>query len=132
MVKSMVKACAQCGKEFLAQRSSAKFCSTSCRVRSHEGVPAAVGLSAAAAPAADGELVLSVIARVELAGMSGSPDGLAAVVLARAFEANVSSSNGAALYRQFTVAMDRIEVRVPKQGGMDELRLRRDRKQRSA
>ena len=34
----MIKVCPMCGGQFHAQRSSAKFCSTKCRVQAHRGV----------------------------------------------------------------------------------------------
>lgn len=34
----MIKKCVICGQQFHAQRSSAKYCSTRCRVQAHRGV----------------------------------------------------------------------------------------------
>lgn len=33
----MIKQCAMCGQQFHAQRSTAKYCSTRCRVQAHRG-----------------------------------------------------------------------------------------------
>lgn len=130
----MVRECDFCGREFVAQRSTAKFCSSSCRARNASGVEKPVSAvviplrDAAGDSDAAGTLLTSVEERVRAAGLSSTPDGLAAVLLARALERNVDGSKLAALYGKFTVAMDRIDALAPKQGATDDLRLRRDRK----
>lgn len=129
----MRKTCVQCGKPFEAQRASAKYCSSSCRAYASQGVAPVVQISGSDRSGGSvGELVASVIERVDSAGLSSTPDGLGAILLARQLEESSDGSKTAALYRQFTVAMDRLDALAPKAGAMDDLRLRRDRKRARA
>ena len=123
----MRKTCAQCGKSFEAQRSTAKYCSSSCRANASTGVAPVAQLKSPVVPVS-GSLSASVRERVELAELASTPDGLAAILLAEQLEQSVDGSKTAALYGKFAVAMDRLDALAPRQGAMDELRLRRDRK----
>lgn len=73
--------CEACGNPFTATRSTAKFCSTSCRQRAHRD-----RMAGYAEPAEDGPLVAAVTA--ELVGLRylGTVEGQLAVQLARGME----------------------------------------------
>lgn len=39
----MIKTCEICGRQYIAKRSTSRFCSTTCRTRNHKGLGAYVG-----------------------------------------------------------------------------------------
>src|SRR5690349_4717532 len=123
----MLKTCERpgCGNQFNAQRSTAKYCSSSCRAKASLDPQPVVQIPS---PKRLTGLVDSVRERVEAAGLDGTVDGVSAVALAGRMESAQNDSAYASLHRQLLVAMDRIDALSPKQGVMDELRLRRDRK----
>jgi len=121
----MLKSCERpgCGNQFSAQRSTAKYCSSSCRAKASLDPQPVVQISQRLVG-----LVDSVRERVEAAGLAGTVDGVSAVALAGRMESALNDSAYASLHRQLLVAMDRIDALAPRQGAVDELRLRRDRK----
>ena len=121
----MLKTCERpgCGNQFAAQRSTAKYCSSSCRAKASLDPQPVVQIAQRLVG-----LVDSVRERVEAAGLDGTVDGVSAVALAGRMESAQNDSAYASLHRQLLVAMDRIDALAPKQGAVDELRLRRDRK----
>lgn len=125
----LARTCVQCGKAFEAQRQSAQFCSASCRAMKSQGYApkaAAVAVLPAREPVADG-LYGSVLARVTEAGLLDSPEGQAALDLARRLpDANDGSVAG--LHRELRAALAVVDALVPRRSSLDELRLRRDRK----
>jgi len=119
------KRCVQCGKPFEAKLERAKYCSGSCRALASQGVAPVATIPV---QQVDAGLAESVRERVELANLTGSVDGVSAIALASRMEKAQNDNAYASLHRQLLVAMDRIDALAPKQGAMDELRLRRDRK----
>ena len=79
-------------------------------------------------------LLASVRERVDGSGLGSTPDGQAAIALATAMTlpVNQDGSKFASLYRQLTVALERLDALAPVRSSVDELRLRRDRKRAGA
>lgn len=122
----MQKQCLQCGKVFEAKLERAKYCSGSCRALASQGVASVAQMPVGPKPSTG--LVDSVRARVEAAELAESPDGVATIALAQRMESAQNDNAYASLHRQLVVSLDRIDASTPRQGAMDELRLRRDRK----
>jgi len=135
----MQKSCEHCGKAFEAKLDRARFCSGTCRALHAKGAvsPARVVAQVAASVEGDGAvsgLLASVRERVDGSGLGSTPDGQAAIALATAMTlpVNQDGSKFASLYRQLTVALERLDALAPVRSSVDELRLRRDRKRAGA
>lgn len=135
----MERECVACGRVFAAQRSTARFCGGVCRARSARAgaavvrrvlSPSAVQVTAnrVEPSVTDRALIAAVWERVTVSGLETSPDGLLAVALAERMAVEPSGSAYASLHRQLVAGLDRIEGLRPQRSGLDELRLRRDRK----
>lgn len=127
----MVRSCPVCGKSFVAQRATAKYCSSSCRGRAYaERAAAAPAVPAAAlVPAPDG-LAAAVRAQLDAAGRAGSPLGMQAVTLAARVESpHETGAAVAALSRELRTVLDVALAGVAVAADpVDELRVLRDRK----
>lgn len=121
----MERRCESCGRVFVAQRSTARFCSDTCRKRALRGTPAPAVESVVELEA---DLVAATRERLQIAGLDGSVEGLLAVRLAEAVVKNEDGSKLAALAARFSAQMDRVEALAPRETSVDELRRRRDRK----
>lgn len=111
--------CAACGKSFGAQRKTAKFCSTKCRVRDTRNraaqaapPPRRDGAKVVALPsgAATGESLADVTRTdLESAGRLRTPAGLLAVKLAEILDSGVqdTGSSIAALGKQYLATVEK-------------------------
>lgn len=132
----MLKTCERpgCDNQFMAKRSTAKYCSSSCRAKMSGVENQVVTLGSASDDPFDlthqRDLADAVVDRVEQAGLAGTPEGMAAIAIAAAMTLpiNQDGSKFAALYRQLTIAFGRLDALAPSQNAMDDLRMRRDRK----
>ena len=133
----MKRNCERCGKEFVAQRNTARYCSSSCRSYVAQGVPAitpeASTHSHDTPGAQDVRLVDALRVELEDAGVQDSSDGIAALILARRIEAG--SDPGAAtasMAKQMQALRMSALASVSRADKMDEVTRARDKKLRSA
>lgn len=76
----MQRTCQHCGKPFEAQRSTAKFCGSTCRARKHQGKPA----SADNPPTAPGTDVADALhAELHQLGLAQTYEAVVALKIAR-------------------------------------------------
>lgn len=135
--------CATCDGPFEAKRSTARFCSSNCRVRSHRGGGRVVELkvparksskevtSARDVPDGPGGVELAAVAQLEDAGRLGTVLGQAALVLARRLDARTMDTGSAvaAVARQLEVTLEAAVAGAHMAADpVDELRRRRDEK----
>lgn len=135
--------CATCGGSFEAKRSTAKFCSSNCRVRSHRGggqvvelkPPAKKGHRESPPPADEldgpGEMERAIVAELEEAGRRETGLGTAAVLLARRLDARTMDTGSAvaAVVRQLQTTMEAAVAGAHMAADpVDEVRRRRDEK----
>lgn len=142
--------CATCGENFIAKRSTAKYCSTPCRVRAHRtkevALPPVVKLATAkkqnqgkgrgkSPPGEDQEEPTSVedAVRAELdkAECAGSVMGQAALVLARRLDRPTLDTGSAvsSLVKQLSSTLDAaLAAANTVEDPVDEIRRRRDAK----
>lgn len=104
------RTCDQCGRSYEAERSTSRFCGSSCRVRSHEGVPPSVGddrvVSLPTAPEVDGALTAQVRATLAGVGRVETWQGAAALSIAARIDAGADPGSGlAALQRELRATM---------------------------
>lgn len=133
----MKRNCERCGKEFVAQRNTARYCSSSCRSYVAQGVPVIVPETSQHShdtPATqDVRLVDALRAELVAAGVEGSSDGIAALILARRIEAG--SDPGAAtasMAKQMQALKESALASVSRADQMDEVTRARDEKRRQA
>ncbi|WP_417220522.1 hypothetical protein [Arthrobacter sp.] len=142
----MEVACATCGNVFLAKRSTARFCSDSCRVRAHraKGPKLAAAVAAAAPRAAGGKVERpttpdgeplsvedAVRAELEKADRVGTVMGQSALVIARRLDMPTMDTGSAVstMVKQLSATLDEALAGQSKAvDPLDELRARRARK----
>jgi hypothetical protein len=109
------RSCEFCGRSYEAQRSSSRFCCSSCRVRAHVGeTPASdVGVDAAVtalpAPAAvAGAVEAATRKALEKAGRVDTPLGQAALLLARDLDVSRPGATAAkaAVVKQLAASLE--------------------------
>lgn len=126
--------CQQCGKPFEAQRSTAKFCSSSCRANYSQGIPAlgVVG-GGPAVPEVSSELVSRLLAEMEAAGVAGSSEAAAALDLARmAVDVTLPAGARVSAHKQLPAAKALAMRAEAKADPVDDVEKRRDAKLRAA
>lgn len=127
----MTVTCQQCGKAFQAQRSTARYCSSSCRVYASQGV---TPIGTPVAPPEESRLVR--VTRDELAvyDRQDSPLGVAALELAATLSASATPASAkASLAKELRATLDAaIKGAAAPANPVDQLRERRDRKRASA
>ncbi|NNG20508.1 hypothetical protein HJ590_13215 [Naumannella sp. ID2617S] len=136
--------CEQCGATFQGKRSTARFCSTRCRVAWNRakkaGEPSArPALTVVPPPGAekrarakqkDVSIEESTRTTLEAAGRHLMPEGRVALMLARRLDGqqNETGTSLAVLSKALTAALDRALANVaPEKDAVDELRELRDR-----
>ena len=125
----MQRQCAQCGKPFEAQRSTAKFCGSTCRSYSSRSGPPPPPPTDPQRPTAD--LIDAVRAELEALGKADAVVGRHAIELAnRMVAAPVMNTGVAALSRELSRVLDeaRGTVAATASNPFDELKSRRDRR----
>lgn len=129
----MTRTCEVCGREFEAQRSTRKSCSSSCRVYKSQGrkvAPVKVLPSAAtdtaAVPVAVGSVEARTLAAVSTLELTEDPQAAVALVLARRLDSpSETGAAVAALAKQYAALMDDLSRRgVRAADPLDELRAR--------
>lgn len=142
--------CATCGENFVAKRSTARYCSTPCRVRAHRTkpipLPPVVQIATAkkqsqgkgrgkSPPDADGpsptSVEAAVLSELEKAERTGTVMGQAALVLARRLDHPTLDTGSAvsSLVKQLSSTLDAALAGTSvAEDPVDELRRRRDRK----
>lgn len=127
----MQRTCNACGKPYQAQRSTSKFCSSSCRARAAQGAPIA-----SATPIAEASGGLSAATERELrdAGRFDTILGQQALALARRIESPAETgASVASMSKEFRAVMaEALDGVNAAADPLDELRLRRDRRRSSA
>jgi hypothetical protein len=121
--------CDQCGRVYVAQRSTSKFCSLACRNAS-KSRPSAAALAVPPPPVADGVAAV-VEADLERAGRLATVAGQASLVLARRLDNGVRETGPAlaSLAKQLEATLaSAMKGATAAPDGIDELRDRRDRK----
>lgn len=128
-----MRACQQCGGSLEGRSTGTKFCSSSCRNRSHRGQPsrsAVVQLVEAPTP----ERSVEAAVEADLATLSGVPATTveAALRLARAIDAGPESASGlAVLVRELRqVLTEARSARSAEPDILDQLRARREARER--
>lgn len=135
---AMQRHCDSCGITYEAKRANSRFCSSTCRIRSHRNggsgkAPAVVPIESATErlPGSDGPLTASVRARLVEVDRLDSWQGQNALLIAQRLDAETTDTGSsiAALSRQLDVAMGQAldGVAIPNDP-LDELRARRERK----
>ncbi len=128
--------CAQCSSPFLAQRTSAKFCSATCRQQSRRsrGHQAALEPATGAAPAVDSAIIERTRAELEQLGALDTVTGAAAMILAeRLASPRDTGSAAAAVSRELDRLMIRVRSGITDHGDpLDSIRRRRDAKRARA
>ena len=128
----MTRTCAQCGKDFEARSSRAKFCSSTCRARKSEGAaPRDAEPSEAAPQPTTGAQESSVHAALLEAARESSPLGIAALILARRLDASASETPQAvaALVRELRATLvEALDGAGQAADTVDEVGARRDAK----
>lgn len=127
----MRKTCADCGEPFEAKRTAARFCSPTCRQRAHRRPEQPAEILTLQTAASPGSLAAATQARLEAADRLDSPDGQAALVLARRIDAGGAETGSAlaSMVREHRAALTEAvrDARV-EADPMDELKGRRERK----
>jgi hypothetical protein len=121
----MQRSCDYCGCMYQAQRSSSKFCGSTCRSKSSLGVkPKAV----VAPVVLDVSLVSTTEQRLRDADRFDTVLGQQAMVLANRIVIEVSGSSMAALSKELRAVMvEALDGVAAELNPLDELRVRRDR-----
>lgn len=120
--------CDFCGTAYIAQRSSSKYCSSTCRVRA-----SAAKTSPDAEPVSEGT-TRATQAALEAANRLDDPSGQAALVLARRIDQNTDNGSGmAALVREHRTTLQAALANAHENADpIDQLRTMRDAKRRRA
>ena len=124
----MTAKCKVCGSQFAAKHPRATYCSDRCRKQNQRTqTPQLAAVSADPEP--ESALVGAVRRQLGDVGRLDTPDGLAALEVAkRASSPTETGAAVAALMRVFALTMDRaLEGVAVAADPLDELRLRRDR-----
>lgn len=120
----MTRECVTCGTPFEAQRSTARYCGEKCKKRTQRSQPSA---------APDVGIVEAYRRELAEAGRLDTALGQHVLVLAERMTVLAESGSGiAALSRQLTAAMSEAMKGAAPTSRLDELRRRRDAKQRAA
>lgn len=123
--------CAQCGKSFSAKRSTARYCSSSCRARASQGV-ASLTVAPAASPSGS-PLVEVTRATLSDAGVLDTVSGQSALLLAERLGGGTETGAAmAALSKQLEALVAAALASVSRADQMDEVTQRRDAKLRAA
>jgi hypothetical protein len=124
------RVCPQCGKSFEAQRSTAKFCSASCRVYSSKGKPPVVQMPTVVADVSgDGPVTAATRAELTAANVVGSMLGAATLQIARLLDSGESGGAAAQLAsRLIELRREALKDARVAADPVDELRSRRDAK----
>ena len=136
------KKCEHCGKGFKAQRRTAKYCSTTCRVkaknvRRSEGDSTAPQVvqqrAAAAADAPRATLVEAVESELDALGKSNTMLGAQALEMAKLIAGGGETGAAvAALSRELRAIMVLVSRGVEQGDEVDELKAKRDEKRQAA
>lgn len=119
----MIRACAACGKDFEAKRSTAKYCGSSCRARVATGSVVPVAKVVPAASVAASGLVESTRAALVAAGRESDPLGWGALELAETImSAETPPAAKATLMREFRATMTEALRGAAKSSGPQQLR----------
>lgn len=131
----MERTCAACGQPFMAKRSTAKYCGSSCRARVATGAVVPLPNRPTPAPvSSEPALVVAVRAQLDDADRATSPLGLAALELAMALaDANTQPGAKATLAKQLEATLvSAMKGAKVAQNPVDKLREQRDRKRAHA
>lgn len=132
----MERKCEHCHKPFTAQRSTARYCSSTCRANNSLGVaPVPLDTSAQADSTSESSagLVQTLETELATAGVLETSEGQAALILARRIQAgSETGSSMAALSKQMVALKGEALASVSKRDQMDEVTRRRDAKMRAA
>ena len=104
------RSCVVCGKAFEAQRSTAKYCGSSCRARASVS-PGVVAVAGEALAGIEGGLVGVTRAALEAAGVLDTVAGQQAVLLAERMTA--TGETGAAVASTVALALSRVNMGDP-------------------
>lgn len=128
----MQRNCSICGRPFEAQRSTAKYCGSTCRANASMGAKPArtPAKKAISAPIGPDSLEAATLAHLQEVERADSVLGVQAVSLARLIESpSTMPSAVAALSREFREVMKAAMEGVAAQADpLDELRARRERR----
>lgn len=133
------RSCESCGEHFEARRSTARYCSSRCRVRASRANAAARAAAvesdpppSAAPSAASGGLVETAVrAELEAAGKASTALGLSTMLLARWLDNAEREPLAARATMQKRLAeslSELVDGKAPAEDPMDELRAARERK----
>lgn len=125
----MDRTCTACGKTFTAKRSTAKYCSSSCRANVSTGkvVPLNPGAPIASHPASTGSLSDATSTQLADAGRADTPVGVAALLLARQLDdPTTPPAARAGLTREFRSTLAEALKGATAGSAVDDLRARRD------
>lgn len=127
----MLRSCDHCGKQYQAERSTSRFCGTTCRVAAHMAQRAATHMAhpEAASEAAPGAVSEAVQRELEAAGQVSSALGV--VVLSLAARIDVGQDSGsslAALSRELRSALAAATADGVAADPVDEVRRVREQK----
>lgn len=115
-----VKACAQCGTEFEAARSTAKYCGATCRQRARRRPAEALAVPG---------MVDQVTRRLEQVGKLNSPVGQLALIVARRLESGAETGSAiAALTDRMVKLLALVEGEGATGDLLDEVAKKRDEK----
>ena len=120
--------CVACGKTFEAQRSTKRYCSTSCRTRASTG--AVVPMVKPEEPKSAGSVYAATLTELTEANRVSTAQGQAALRLAELIDAGGQTGSAvAALTKEWATRLAvATEGAAVKADPVDELRMRRDRK----
>lgn len=126
--------CNACGRPYMAQRSSSKFCSDTCRMRAARKPAKAAPETAPAAAEGSSELYDATLAELQAAGLEETRIGRQALTLATKVTNPFDTGSAvAAMSRELDRLMEKALASVPAQlSRVDEMKARRDAKRNRA